>query len=123
LKRLFLIFLLGTVAFFCLPRQEAQAMDPVTIALLAPVAIKVAKVASPYVLRGLKSAGVGMIKAGKAMIQIFLLPLGFLEMTFGAPFGFFKPGVKDTVKGAIAPFKFCFYTLMVPVRLCAVGAF
>lgn len=33
--------------------REAQAMDPVTIAILTPIAIKGAQVAAPYVMRGL----------------------------------------------------------------------
>ena len=41
---------------------RARAMDPVTIAVLAPVAVKAAQVALPYVIRGLQCGGAQLIK-------------------------------------------------------------
>ena len=38
-----------TVAF---PMPEAKAIDPVTLAILAPIAIKAAEKTAPYISRG-----------------------------------------------------------------------
>lgn len=98
-------------------------MEPVTIALLAPIAMKAAEKAQPYVLRGLKNGGSGMLTVGKDIIDIFRLPLGFLQGTLGMPFGYFKDGVKNVVLGSVAPFKMAFHTLLLPVKFCGVNAY
>lgn len=116
-----LVFLVVAFSIFIYPQPEAKAIDPVTIAILTPVAIKVAQVASPYIIRGLINAGKGFLLAGKEMFRIFLLPLGFCEVTFGAPFGFFGEGLKDLIKGGIAPFKMTFYIITIPIRIFGVA--
>jgi len=111
-----LIVLVAILAFFVIPMPQAQAMEPVTIALLAPVALEVAKVAAPYVIAGLKNLGVGMIEMGIEMLNFFRLPLGLFEISFGAPFGLFGDGVIDIVKGSIAPFKMMLHAITLPIR-------
>ncbi|OGV59117.1 MAG: hypothetical protein A2X49_02145 [Lentisphaerae bacterium GWF2_52_8] len=120
MRKALLMTILAGVVFLLWPPPKAEAQDPVTIALLAPIAIKVAQVAAPYVMRGLANAGRGCVLAGLDMIHIFLLPIGFFEITFGAPFGFFKDGVRDMIVGSIAPFSLCFHVITIPVRLFGV---
>ncbi len=100
--------------------QEAKAIDPVTIAILAPIAIKAAQIAAPYVMRGLKSGGTHMIKMGKDMLEILYLPLGVLQSTILIPFGQFGPGVKNLVKGGIAPFKLALDAVLLPIAFFGV---
>jgi hypothetical protein len=121
MKKIILPVALLVAVFIAFPAPEAKAMDPVTIALLTPVAIKVAQTASPYVIRGLINAGKGMIKVGKDMIDIFRLPLGLFQATLLAPFGQFKSGCRNLFKGGIAPVKMTLHTLLLPVLLTGVN--
>ena len=114
-KSLLLTLIIGCACFMCAPK--AEAVDPITIALLAPYAISAAKTAQPYVVRGLINGGKDFIAMGKDVLEIFYLPLGVLEITIGAPFGYFTPGCKNLVKGFIAPFKLAFHAAMLPVYL------
>ena len=61
MKRHFIIFgLIFSVIFgaYLTPAPEAKAIDPITIAILTPIAIKAAQIAAPYVLRGFDEARV-----------------------------------------------------------------
>lgn len=111
------------LAFFALPQlaPRAKAMDPVTIAILAPIAIKGAQVAAPYVMRGLQSGAVHLMTMGGDLLETFSLPLGTVQATLGVPFGQLGPGVGNLVKGGIAPFKLAWHTLMLPLAFCGVG--
>ena len=100
---------------------KAHAIDPVTIAILAPIAIKAAQVAAPYVIRGLKSGGVGLIKVGADALKILLLPLGILQCTILAPFGGLSSGLPNIAQGAVAPFTLVMDTILLPIRFCGVG--
>ena len=118
--RKLLIIILVAVAFgIAIPK--ANAMDPVTIGILAPIilpyAIPVAETAGQYALKGLMNAGVGMIDVFKDMIGIFMLPVGFLEVTLGIPFGLFSNGCENIWTGISAPFKLAFSTVMLVPRL------
>ncbi len=120
MKRCILITILVALAVaFSAPK--AEAMDPVTIAILAPIALKVADAAKPYIIRGLLNAGKCMLKMGKDVLEIFYLPFGLMEMTFGAPFGFFKSGFVHLIKGGIAPCKLVVHTLLLPVMMFGVN--
>ena len=101
--------------------REAQAMDPVTIAILTPIAIKGAQVAAPYVMRGLASGARHMVSMGYDLINFFRLPLGFLQVTAGIPFGQLKGGLNNIVAGFTAPVKFTIKTLILPVAFCNIG--
>lgn len=114
MKRTVLLLSALIIAFTVMPIQEAKAIDPVTIAILAPIAIKAAQIAYPYVLRGLKSGGTHLIKMGKDVLEIFYLPLGVIQSTVCIPFGQFGPGVKNLVKGTIAPFKLALDAIILP---------
>jgi hypothetical protein len=117
MKKLTLLAVLICLVIMLFPAPKAKAMDPVTIALLAPIALKVAEKARPYVVKGLTNGLKQMLVIGKDMIDFMRLPLGMLQSSFGAPFGLFGSGVKNMVVGGIAPFKMCFHTLMLPVAL------
>jgi hypothetical protein len=120
-KKVILLTLLICLAFGFFSSPKAQAIDPVTIALLAPVALAVAEKAKPYVIKGVQNGIQGLIIMGKDVIDIFRLPLGMLQATFGIPFGGFSPGVKNLVLGGVAPFKLGFHAAIFPLMLCGVG--
>lgn len=117
MRKTLLLLLLTLFVFFAFPAPEAKAFDPVTISLLAPVAIKVFQVASPYIIRGLKNFVKGCVKVGKDMVDIFRLPFGMGEVLFMWPFGYFKSGVRNIILGGVAPAKLCIHTLLLPVLL------
>ena len=122
IRRYSLILTLLAVLFtFFAPRYEAQAMDPVTIAILAPIAIQVGKAMMPYIIKGLTNMGRMGLKAGVEIINIFRLPLGNLQLTLLAPFGMFYSGLQNTIIGFIAPFKMAFFILMMPVAAFGIG--
>ena len=104
---------------FAAPR--AEAMDPVTIAILAPLAVKAAQVAAPYVVRGIKCGALQMKKMGIDLAKILALPLGIGQMTIGAPFGYFKRGADNCWVGIQSPFKFVWDTLMLPLAFIGVA--
>ena len=111
---LLLTALLGGVGGWAVPR--AKAMDPATMAILAPYAMPVAEAGAKYAMRGLANASPGLIQAGVEMCRVFLLPLGVLECTAGMPFGFFGDGARNVVMGAVAPFKMTFHVITLPIR-------
>ena len=112
--------LLLTVSLLLLCPQPVRAIDPVTIAILAPIAIKVAQAASPYVLRAAKNTGTGLVKMGKDLFELIYLPYGLGKMTFGYPFGGFRSGAVYAIKGCVAPCKLIVHTLLLPVYMIGV---
>ena len=84
-----LILLLAAGAFFAAPR--ARAMDPVTLALLAPAAMRMAEATHPYLMNGLACGARGLAKTGISAFKILYLPLGAVQCTLGLPFGFSAP--------------------------------
>ena len=107
--------------FLCFPAKRAEAIDPVTIAILTPIAIKVARQASPYIIRSMRAGSAHLLKTGKHMLNIFLLPLGCLEMTAGAPFGMFGSGVDHSIHGVGAPFLLVYDVLCIPLAFCGLS--
>ncbi len=118
-KSIFLAMIIGLGCFFC-PAPKANAMEPVTIALLAPVALKAGQVAYPYVLKGLANAGKGCVAAGIDILNVFRLPLGVMQCTVLAPFGGLSSGMRNIVKGSVAPLKLALHTAMLPLNLFGV---
>lgn len=118
MRKTVILCILICMAYMLFPAPEAKAMDPVTMALLAPVALSLAEKAKPYVIKGLKNGLKGLLYMGKDMIDIFRLPIGFLQATVGIPFGGLKPGLKNIVLGGIAPFKLAFHTVLMPAMFC-----
>lgn len=114
-KPTFLILLVVFSAYLFAPLPKAKAMEPVTIALLAPIALKVAEKARPYIIKGLINGGKGLLVCGKDLLEVFRLPLGVIQSTILMPFCF-SDGVKNMVMGGVAPFKLCFHVLLLPLQ-------
>ncbi len=115
--RRFILILLAATMFFTFTAPKAEAIDPVTLAILAPMAIRAAEIARPYVLKGLVNTGQHFLRMGKDMLEILLLPWGILQLTVGLPFGGFRPGLRNTIQGGIAPFRLIIHTLVLPVAM------
>ena len=96
---------------------KVQAFEPVTMALLAPVALKVYEAAEPRIARGARCGGKKLIEMGSNVFEILYLPLGLIQTTLGAPFGFFGTGVRNIGKGIVAPGKLVLNTLAFPFTL------
>jgi len=112
--------MLALVVAVVWPSPKAEAFDPVTIAILAPVAMRVAKVASPYIIRGLLNSGKCMLKMGKDVLEFFYFPMGICQMSFGWPWNGFRPGLRNVIKGCIAPGKLVFHSLLLPVYMIGI---
>lgn len=115
-----LIFILAALSPFV--SSDSYAIDPVTIAILAPVAIKAAEVSAPYVMRGLQCGANHMLNTGARFLDIFRLPLGVLQTTIGIPFNQFSNGVNNIVLGAVAPITFTIDVLCMPLAFCGLVA-
>ena len=118
MKILILILIFAGTGFFAAPK--AEAMDPVTIAILAPAAMRMAEATHPYVMYGHGCAARGLAKAGMAGFRILYLPWGIVQCTLGLPLGGFGPGVGNIIEGGVAPFELVFRILMLPVNLFGV---
>lgn len=112
-SKILLIVLLGFLVY-AVPAPQTKAMEPISIAMMiAPIAIPIIKAALPYIIKGAVNMGGAMFEVGVEMFKMILVPIGFFEMTFGAPFGLFQPGLKNLVEGCVAfPMMF--------VKMCAV---
>ncbi|MBE6367679.1 MAG: hypothetical protein E7052_07215 [Lentisphaerae bacterium] len=122
MKKLLQILLLSSMLI--LPGTAApkvQAFEPVTMVLLAPVALKVYEAAEPRLVKGAKYGGKKMVQIGGNVLEILYLPLGLVQVTAGAPFGFMSSGIKNIGKGAIAPGKMVLNVLALPFSLCGVN--
>ena len=114
-KPTFLMLLVVFSTYMFAPIPKAKAMEPVTIALLAPIALKVAEKARPYVQRGLLNGAKNLLVCGKDLLQLMRLPLGVVQSTVLMPF-FFSQGIKNMVLGGVAPFKLCYHVLLLPLQ-------
>ena len=121
MKRFWKITLISLAFLVLWPAPQAEAIDPVTIAILAPVALQVAKAAAPYIIRGLANGGKCLLKMGKDVLEILYLPLGIGQALFLGPWGGLRPGCVKMIKGCIAPGKLVLHTLLLPVMLVGVN--
>ena len=113
----------GLMALLNIPffQPEAQAMDPVTIAILTPIAIKGAQIAAPYVITGMRSGAAHTLSMGRDLIDIFRLPVGMLQSSVGIPFSQFSTGIRNIGRGTIAPFRLTVKLLLLPLAFCGIG--
>jgi hypothetical protein len=116
----FLILLVILSTYLFAPQPKVKAMEPVTIALLAPIALKVAEKARPYVQRGLLNGAKNLIVMGKDVLQLMRLPLGIIQSTVLMPF-FFKNGVKNIIMGGIAPIKLVYHAVLLPFQFLGIN--
>jgi hypothetical protein len=121
-RRNLLVLLLAVSIFLPVMPSRVQAMDPVTIAILAPVAIKAAEVMMPYVIQGLKNAGVHLMKMGLDLAGILKLPMGLLQATLGAPLGMFDSGLQNMLAGLVAPLQLVWHTILFPLAIFGFAA-
>lgn len=118
MRRIILILTAVSVLTVALPIPESNAfLDPVTIMILAPIALKAAAIAKPYVIRGLMNLGKHCVKMGSAMLEFMRMPVGMIQMTLGAPFGGLAPGLKNIVKGGLGLGKFIVRATMIPLAI------
>lgn len=119
-RKLFIILLAG---MFFLPggiMPRAKAIEPITMALLAPVAVKVYEAAEPRIIRGARTGGKKLVEMGTNVFEILYLPLGVVQATLGMPFGAFNSGIRNIGKGLVAPGKLVLNTLAFPFTLFGV---
>ena len=117
MRRSVRILFLVAVLLAAVP-QRSHAIDPVTIAILAPIALQAAEAARPYVVRGMINFGKGMLKVGKASLSIFYLPYGLFKIIFLSPWGEFRSGVIYTIRGTIGIGKVLVNILLLPIYMC-----
>ncbi len=116
---LIMMILLST-SFYFMPQPKARAIDPVTLAILTPIAIKGAQILAPYVLRGLQNMGIVFLRSLKHLISVFKIPLGVLESTVGALW-FFRSGVVHIAQGFWGICCFAGNILILPVAAFGIG--
>ena len=116
-KAVRMLFLIAALTVAFLPHQ-VDAIDPVTIAILAPIALQAAQAARPYVVRGMINLGKGMLKVGKASLDVFFIPYGLFKIIFLSPWGEFRSGVIYTIRGGFGIGKMLFHILLLPVYMC-----
>ncbi len=116
-----LLTLLFCAAMTNVSVPKAGAMDPVTIAVLAPYALPYAEMAGKYALKGFMNMAKGFGDIAIDIFDIFRLPLGLFQVLFGLPFGLLFDGFYNLGQGALAPFKLAFDALMLPVRFVGLG--
>ncbi len=119
-KNLLILTVLAAVCFFMMPQQKAEAFDPVTLAIVAPLALQAAKVVAPYVFKAAANMGIVIARATVDLLGIIRLPIGLVECTLLAPWTF-RAGLKNIGLGLAAPFKFCGWILLVPVSPLGIG--
>jgi len=103
---------------FSVPAPKAEAMEPITIAMLAaPIVIPIVKAMIPYIVKGGVNFAGGLVEVFVDMFGIFLLPIGLAESTIGAPFGLFSTGMKHLGDGCLAPFKMTWSTVLLPIKI------
>lgn len=103
MRRLGVILLVTALLGFFATVPRVQAMDPVTIAILAPILMPYAQKAASYTLKAMIRTIPGWAQVGKEMINIFRLPLGFFQLAFLIPFGYAGDGLENIWDGAKAP--------------------
>ena len=116
--RKILMILLVLSLVFPVFAPKARAIDPVTMMILAPLAVKVADVAKPYIIKSMIGTAKGLFKVGKDAVHILYLPYGLLEVTVGAPFKKVRSGLVHIVRGGVvAPTRLILHTLLLPVYM------
>ena len=114
MKKFVLLLLLITAVFH---NSKTYAIDPVTIAVLTPVAIKGAEVAAPYVARGLASGTAHLVQMGGHVMEVFLIPWGVGQTLALEP----ATGLGNVVQGCCAPFKLAWDVITLPAAFLGLG--
>ena len=118
MKNFGVLLILLAVTFLARP---VKALDPATVSAAAPQAFELAAIWSPHAANTLQSCGIGMWRIGESMVSLFYLPLGMVQCTLGAPFGYFSAGIDSLARGGMAPFIMIYEIILLPVRLISLG--
>ena len=118
LRRLAIVFGVAGVIFCTSVPAKAE---PVSLIILAPLALKAANMASPYVIQWMKNSGGQFLNIGRDIVDLLCLPLGIVQCTFGAPLGFFSNGIGNIGAGCTAPFKLVKDVLLLPLAIFGIG--
>ena len=118
MKKLMFWLLLVCCMFVCIHRCQAE---PVTMVILAPIALEAAKQASPYVISSLQSGGRQMLEIGQDLGNFLRLPLGILQATAGIPLGMLGEGLENITIGIFAPFQLIGDILILPLSFFGAG--
>jgi len=114
------IIVLISFLFISVPSPKAEAMEPISISLLAaalaPIVLPYVVKAMPYVWKGIVNMSSAMLDVGVEFARMGYLMLGFFECTIGIPFGLFPAGVDNLIDGSIAPFKAMVQMCLVPFK-------
>ena len=119
-RKWMLLTVLTAVMFYMVPQQEAEAFEPISMIVLAPVAMQAAKVLAPYAVKMASNLAKVLLRVGIHVFETVLLPIGLIESTILAPW-FFRHGVKHMWVGICGPFKACGWTLLLPLSPFGVG--
>ena len=111
------IVLIGT--FYFAPQPKAEAFDPVTLAILTPLAIQGAKILAPYVIRGLKNVAIVGIRSSKYFIKFFLVPIGLVECII-MPWRI-SSGISHVGQGFVGLFCFLGNICLIPFAIFGIG--
>ena len=111
------IVLIGT--FYFSPQPKAEAFDPVTLAILTPLAIQGAKILAPYVIRGLKNVAVVGVRSGKYLVKFFLVPVGLVECII-MPWRI-STGISHIGQGFLGLFCFVGNLCLIPFAIFGIG--
>ena len=99
---------------------EAKA-EPVTLMILAPLALEAAKEASPAVIGGMQGSRGQLAEIGEDMGNILRLPLGILQSTAGIPLGMLGDGLENITLGLVAPLQLVGDLLILPFSFWTAG--
>ena len=105
----------GAVAVLLFSASPQTHAEPVTMIILAPLALKAANMASPHIIEWMTNSGAQLLTIGKDIVDIFCLPLGIVQCTAGVPFGLFSNGLGNIGAGCVAPFKLVVDVLLLPL--------
>ena len=118
IRRFAMLLSIAALLSFGAPAAKAE---PVSMIILAPLALKAANMASPYVIQWMKNSGNQLLNIGRDIVDILCLPLGIVQCTAGVPFGFFNNGLGNIGAGCAAPFKLVWDVLLLPLAILGIG--
>ena len=119
-RRFLLILTIALIgAFYFAPQPKAEAFDPVTLAILTPLAIQGAKILAPYVIRGLKNVAIVGLRSGKYLVKFFLVPVGLVECII-MPWRI-STGISHIGQGFLGLFCFVGNLCLIPFAIFGIG--
>ena len=119
-RRFLLILTIALAAtFYFAPQQKAEAFDPVTLAILTPLAIQGAKILAPYVIRGLKNVALVGVRSAKYFVKFFLVPVGLVECII-TPWRI-STGISHIGQGFLGLFCFAGNLCLIPFAIFGIG--